>query len=212
MAVAIVEKRSLGALSRAGVVVAMHAAALFVFARAFGLVPGVADVPDDLVLAQVPDTPIPDDPPEPVPFKPDAAQIAQVPIPVTFPDYDFGESAITAVLTDPGDIVIDGTGSADPEPVLVKVMRDPRNPPTQPPYPTEMIHKGKEGVVEVEILVNPDGRVGEARILKSSGFSAFDNATMEEARRKWRFKPATRDGVPYAQWTRQRVVFELKNR
>lgn len=211
MAVATIERRPLGALSRAGIVVAMHAAALYVFARAFGLVPGVAEVPPDIELAIVEERTIPVDTPEKIDYKPDAPQIAQVPIPIIddFPDYDFGETAITAQLVEPGEII--DKGSALPKEVLVGVTRDPRNLPTQPRYPPEMIRLGKEGVVEVEILVNPDGRVGEARILRSSGFSAFDNATMEEARRKWRFKPATRDGVPYAQWTRQRVVFELKN-
>jgi protein TonB len=210
MAVATIEKRSLGALSRAGVVVAMHAAALLVFARAFGLVPGVAEVPPDIELATVPDRTIPDDLPEKVEYKPDAPQIVQVPFPEVFPEFDLGETAITAQLVEPDRIDFD-KGSAEVKPALVGVMRDPRHPPTQPPYPAEMIRLGKEGVVEVEILVNPDGRVAEARILKSSGFSAFDRSTMEEARRKWRFKPATRDGVPYAQWTRQRVVFELKD-
>jgi hypothetical protein len=35
---------------------------------------------------------------------------------------------------------------------------------------------------------------------------------MEEARRKWRLLPAMRDGEPYAQWHRLRVVFNLKDR
>ena len=210
MAVATIERRPLGALSRAGIVVAMHAAALYVFASAFGLVPGVADIPPEIELAAVPDKTVPDDRPEKIEYKPDAPQIVQVPFPEVFPEFDLGETSISAQLVEPDKIVIE-TGSALPKELLVGVKRDPRNLPTQPRYPPEMIRLGKEGVVEVEILVNPDGRVGDARILKSSGFSAFDNATMDEARRKWRFKPATRDGVPYAQWTRQRVVFELKD-
>jgi protein TonB len=210
MAVATLERRPLGALSRAGIVVAMHAAALFVFARAFGLVPGVADVPDDIVLAQVPDHTVPDDPMEKVEYKPDAPQIAQVPIPEVFPDYEVADTGITAQVLEPDKLVFE-TGSALPKEVLVGVTRDPRNLPTQPPYPAEMIRLGKEGVVIIEVLVNPDGRVGDARIFSSSGFSAFDRSTMDEARRKWRFKPATRDGVPYARWIRQRVVFQLKN-
>ncbi len=209
MAVATVERRPLGALSRAGIVVAMHAAALFVFARAFGLVPGVAEIPPDIELAIVEERVKPVDPPEIIEYKPDAPQIAQVPIPIEFPQYDFGEAAITAQLVEP-DLIIE-KGSALPREVLVGVTRDPHNLPSQPRYPPEMIRLGKEGVVIVEILVNPDGRVGEARIHKSSGFAAFDNATVDEARRKWRFKPATLDGVPRAQWIRQRVVFELKN-
>ena len=66
-------------------------------------------------------------------------------------------------------------------------------------------------VVGIEVLVNPNGRVGDARIFRSSGFSAFDRSTLEEAKRKWRFLPATRDGVPEAKWHRLQVVFRLKN-
>jgi protein TonB len=209
MAVATIERRPLGALSRAGIVVAMHAAALFVFARAFGLVPGVAEAPPDIVVADVPVEPRVDEKVPKPEYKPEYDTIAQVPTPDIRLDFDLGEAAITAQLVEP-DLIID-KGSALPKEVLVGVTRDPRNLPTQPPYPAEMIRLGKEGVVIVEVLVNPDGRVGDARIVSSSGFSAFDRSTMDEARRKWRFKPATRDGVPYAQWIRQRVVFQLKD-
>ena len=209
MAVATVERRPLGALSRAGVVVAMHAAALFVFARAFGIVPGVAEVPPDIDIVKVQEPTKTEVPPPKLRYEPEYETLATVPKPVIDLDFDLGETGITAQLVEPG-LEIE-TGSAVPKEVLVGVTRDPRNLPTQPRYPPEMIRLGKEGVVIVEILVNPDGRVGEARILKSSGFAAFDNATMDEARRKWRFKPATLDGVPRAQWIRQRVVFELKN-
>ena len=95
---------------------------------------------------------------------------------------------------------------------LLGVRRDPTHPLTQPPYPAPMIRGNYEGVVEVEVFVQPDGRVADARIVKSSGFDAFDRATLDEARRRWRLLPASRDGVPYAQWERQRVVFKLEDR
>jgi protein TonB len=210
MAAATIEKPSLGALSRAGIVVAMHAAALFVFARAFGLVPGVTDIPPEIELARVPDEIKTDDQAPKPEYRAEYDTTVQVPKPEILLEFDLGETAITAELVEPDKIDFE-KGTAEVKPALVGVMRDPRNPPTQPPYPAEMIRLGKEAVVDVEVLVNPDGRVAAARVLNSSGFSAFDRVTLEEARRKWRFKPATRDGVPYAQWTRQRVVFQLKN-
>ena len=56
----------------------------------------------------------------------------------------------------------------------------------------------------------PNGRVGDARIVRSSGFER-STVTLDEARRNWRLLPATRDGEPFAQWHRLRVVFKLKN-
>ncbi len=34
---------------------------------------------------------------------------------------------------------------------------------------------------------------------------------LEEAKRNWRLIPATRDGVPIAQWYKVRVTFKLTN-
>ena len=210
MAVAIVEKRSLAALSRVGIVAAMHAGALLLFARSFGLMSG--EVAPPTIVADVIPQQLPDEPPPPLPhYVPDRNNVVRVPAPepIPLPD-DLGETSITAELVPPDAIPFE-SGSAEPVPVLVGVRGDPRFPLSQPPYPPELISRGKEGVVDVEVYVNPNGRVAEARIFKSSGFAAFDRSTLEEARRKWRFQPATRDGVPYAQWHRLRVVFNLKD-
>jgi hypothetical protein len=40
----------------------------------------------------------------------------------------------------------------------------------------------------------------------------LDQSAVDEAKRRWRLQPATRDGVPFAQWHKLRVVFELRNR
>jgi protein TonB len=188
----------------------MHAGALLIFARSFGFM-SVEVAPPPIDARFVPQE-IPDDPPPPPPeYVPESNPFARVPesVPIPLP-LDFGDTAITAEVAPPGEIPVE-SGSADPVPVVVGVRGDPRFPPSQPPYPAELIRMGKEGVVDVEVYVNPNGRVDEARVFKSSGFSAFDRSTVEEARRKWRFQPATRDGVPVAQWHRLRVVFKLKD-
>jgi periplasmic protein TonB len=210
MAVTTVEKRSLGALSRVGIVAAMHAGALLLFARSFGLVSG--DTMPPTIEASVIQQQKIDDPPPPTPdYVPQPDNFARIPEPVPIPLPDsLAESSITAELAPLDEIPLE-SGSAEPLPVVVGVRSDSRFPPSQPPYPPEMIRRGQEGVVDVQVYVNPNGRVAEARIFKSSGFSAFDRSTLEEARRKWRFQPATRDGVPIAQWHRLRVVFELKD-
>lgn len=208
MAVAVAQ-RPLGALGRIGIVVAMHLVALLVFAKSFGLTT-VALVPPPMETTVI-DQRRPDDPPPPPPdYRPEPNQFARVPEPLPVPLPDNLDESITAVIAPPDEVPVE-RGSAVPLPQIVGVRADSRYPLTQPAYPSELIRLGKEGVVDVEVFVNASGRVADARIFRSSGFSAFDRATLDEARRKWRFQPATRDGAPYAEWHRLRVVFKLKN-
>ena len=93
---------------------------------------------------------------------------------------------------------VDGPGSSEPMPRLTAVAMDPRHPLTQPPYPPGSIRDNEQGNADVEVYVLPNGRVGEARIVRSTGFERLDRAALEEARRYWRFTPATRDGTPVA--------------
>lgn len=58
------------------------------------------------------------------------------------------------------------------------------NPP--PLYPPELLTQSIEGVVLVTATVTGDGRVVRARLRKSSGRKAFDQAALD-AVRKWRF-------------------------
>jgi protein TonB len=95
------------------------------------------------------------------------------------------------------------------EPVIVAVRQDARHPLTQPPYPPAEIRAGNTGTADIEVYVLPSGRVGDARIIKSTGFDALDRSALAEAKRNWRLLPATRDGVPIAQWHRLRVTFRL---
>jgi periplasmic protein TonB len=89
---------------------------------------------------------------------------------------------------------------------------DPHSPLTQPPYPAAAIRGGEEGNLALEVLVGADGRVRDARVARSSGFPLLDQAAVDEARRHWRLRPGTRDGVPLEQWYTLKVVFHLENR
>ena len=208
MAIA-VERRPLGALGRMGMVAALHVAALYVIARSVGLVSVEVKTPP--IEATVIETRRTDDAPPPKPdYVPERHDTVVLPQPIIDISTDVELEGITAELEPLKDIPIE-SGTAEPEPKIIAVRTDPRSPPSQPPYPAEMIRMDKEGVVGVEVLVGPNGRVADARIFRSSGFSAFDRSTLDEARRRWRFLPATRDGVPEAQWHRLQVVFKLKN-
>jgi TonB family protein len=53
--------------------------------------------------------------------------------------------------------------------------------------------------------------VGDARIIKSTGYDELDRAALTEAKRNWRLLPATRDGVAIPAWHRLRVTFKLND-
>ncbi|HET9391124.1 MAG TPA: TonB family protein [Steroidobacteraceae bacterium] len=113
------------------------------------------------------------------------------------------------IATAPGDV----SARAPPhEAVMTAAAIDPRAPLTQPPYPPAALRAGIEGNLALEVLVGPDGRVRDARVLRTSGSSILDQAAVDEARRHWKLRPATRDGVPFEQWYTLRVVFHLQSR
>lgn len=205
------EKR-FGALGRMGLVAAIHIAALFLIAKSLGIVPAITLEPKRVIADVLPAEPRQEDPP-PVPRDPTMEPTeVLVPIPDLPPiDDRVIDDSITARQVPLGEIPM-GPGTAAVEPDnLVNARNDPRHPLTQPPYPASYIRQGIEGNVDVEIFVQPNGRVGDARVIRSSGYDLFDRAAVEEARRSWRMLPAMRNGEPYAQWYRLRVVFKLKN-
>ena len=65
-----------------------------------------------------------------------------------------------------------------------------------PPYPLVARRLGKEGVVLLEVLVEPDGHAADVRVVRSSGFAPLDDSAATTVRERWRFVPARRDGAP----------------
>jgi protein TonB len=205
-----VERRSMGALGRMSVVAGMHVAVFFLIARSLGIVPPILQ-PDDIKVVPMDEPARRDEPParvDPVLQNPPI----QVPVPED-PQYErpVQETSIAAQPIDPGVTTPDAAGSAD-IPHIVNARQDARHPLSQPRYPSPDIREGNEGNADVEVYVLPDGRVGDARIARSSGFERLDQSAIEEAKRNWRLSPATRAGVPFAQWYKVRVTFKLTNR
>jgi periplasmic protein TonB len=202
-------KRPLGVVGRAGLVVGMHAAVLFAIAQGFVL-KDKADLPDPLVGTIIDKPPIIDIPPPVGPVDPRPHTDIYVPPPVG-PIIDTSEQpaegAISGTTETPPPT---GAGSAVPVPNIVGVHQLARGL-TQPPYPSFDRRNGHEGTAEIEVYVLPNGRVGDARIVTSTGFEGLDRSALQEARTHWRFGPATRDGVPFAQWYRLRVKFRLED-
>jgi periplasmic protein TonB len=200
-----------GAMGRIVVVAGMHAAALYLIAMSLGIAPPLQIVKTELI--SVPEPVVPEDP-LPV-MRPDVQRpdIPQLPMPEPQIPVDDLAPTITAELVPVDELPSQPqSGSALPVPIIASPQIDPRRPLSRPPYPPEVIRLNGEGSAVVEIYVMENGRVGDARIVKSSGFEALDRATLNEAKRNWRLKPGTRDGVPVAQWHRLTVAFRLEDR
>jgi len=79
-----------------------------------------------------------------------------------------------------------------------------------PPYPAEAVRQQIEGVVTLRVLVDVDGTPLEVEIKRSSGNRRLDEAARRQILRKWRFKPAIRDGVAIQVYGVVPVEFSLQ--
>jgi len=206
MAAVAAQRRPLGALGRMGLVAGLHVAVLFVIARSLGIGAPV-EVPPPLVTEIYKET----RPPEELPRMPEPdVTTTQQSLVLPDPDYQqmvFEQDVITGP---PPDAVFENDPPpATPQPQLVGVRQDPRHPLSKPQYSPRIIREGGQGTIEIEVYVLPNGRVGDARVAKSTGFAELDLAAIAEAKRNWRLLPATRNGEPIAQWHRLRVTFKL---
>jgi len=66
---------------------------------------------------------------------------------------------------------------------------------TKPAYPAAARKAGAHGVVEMEAVIESDGKVGEVKVLHAidSKYGLTEEAV--KALKKWRFKPGKKDGV-----------------
>lgn len=208
MSTRIATRNHWGALGRMGIVAGMHAAVIFVVAGALVIKNEIA-IPREIETILIDEPPTITDPP-PIP-QPQIERVElTVPEPVGPPiEQDIEGPPISAQVA-PVERVIDQVGSADPVPVIQAVRQDPRRPLTQPYYPPSEIRAGNQGNADLEVYVLPSGRIGDVRIVRSTGHPRLDQSAIEEAKKSWRLIPATRDGVAIAQWHRLRVVFQLK--
>jgi len=87
-------------------------------------------------------------------------------------------------------------------PVLLKTV--------SPKYPPLALQMKIEGTIQVNALISETGDVINTRVIKrSSNVYGLDKAS-EEAVRKWKFKPAQKDGVNVKVWKQVSVVFKLE--
>lgn len=78
-----------------------------------------------------------------------------------------------------------------------------------PFYPTNAARDGITGVVTVQVLVDPDGTVANARVLAAEPRGVFEAAAIQSVY-KWRFKPVELDGQLVGFQVRSNIRFELQ--
>ncbi|MDX1765250.1 MAG: energy transducer TonB [bacterium] len=78
-----------------------------------------------------------------------------------------------------------------------------------PPYPRLARKQGYAGTVVLEVLVDRQGRVGDLRVLSSSGYALLDKAATA-AVKGWRFEPGRRGAEAVDMWVRVPIRFVLE--
>lgn len=168
-------------------------------------------------------------PPEPAPPPPDPAppkaqqqakakpridQPVQI-VPSTKPSETYYAPPVPGPVIEPG--IPDGVGAGaavfdppkPPPPVLTTAEVDGRYARDfQPVYPTAERRAGNEGVVTLKVLIGVDGRVRQVQQMAAAS-DEFWRVTERQALGRWRFKPATRDGIPVESWRTMTVRFKL---
>jgi periplasmic protein TonB len=164
----------------------------------------------------------PPPPPEPKPQRKEQPRTSSEPLIVTPEPLVDTSSATTITGTDvipdtpPSPYVAEKTGPtvlAEPTPIavppLVGASQDMRYlKDFQPPYPASELRAERDGVVRLKVLIGIDGRVKAVEQLSATS-TAFFEAARRQALSKWRFKPATRGGVPEESWKTMSVRFEI---
>jgi len=112
-------------------------------------------------------------------------------------------------IFDPGPVVISDPPPPISIPVLTEARYDMRFAANQqPPYPAAQQREEIEGNVTVRVKIGTDGRVIAIEPVRATN-DAFFASTRDWALRKWRFKPATRDGVAVESWRTMSVRFTI---
>ncbi|KRD39600.1 hypothetical protein ASE35_04480 [Lysobacter sp. Root916] len=125
--------------------------------------------------------------PLPVPMPPDAS-IAPVPTdttPATTPEGDARKPVASAAKPKPTKPAIAAPRETAPERIAS------RSP--EPEYPATALRRGEGGDVLLRVNVGADGVPGEIDFVRRSSSRELDRAA-QDAVRRWRFEPATRNG------------------
>lgn len=107
--------------------------------------------------------------------------------------------------------VIKGTGGEDAQGSTEGTVAVPRyRENSRPLYPAVARSRGYEGLVMLSAEVRADGKAGEVKIAKTSGYPLLDRSALE-AVEAWKFEPARRGGMPISMWVEIPIRFSLND-
>lgn len=154
-------------------------------------------------------------PPKPhvKPLPPPPVLIAEKPLPAPQPVVEAPKpdpEPVPEVVPSPAPVVAEAPKPAPPPPPIPPRPADYLNNP-KPPYPALSKRLGEEGVVRLNILVNPDGSVAQLEIVKSSGYARLDESARKTVLSSWKFEPARQAGKPVAAWVIVPIQFTLRS-
>lgn len=186
-------------------VVGFHVVVVYLLATGLGsqVVKVAEKIIDTKVIEEVKE--VEDEPPPPPPDLKEPPPY--IPPPEVFIAAEVSSAPTTAIKTVQNKQAVAPAPAAD---VIVMPKANPRRPNTIPNYPPTSRRLGETGVVTLQIYVNEEGKVVDARIAKSSGFKRLDEAAVKHVKRAWRFKPGTKNGKAFATWMTVPVRFVLK--
>jgi protein TonB len=192
-------------------VVILHAFFLWLLASGLGarMVETVMGPVETKIIDELPDKEAPPPPPPDIEQPPPYVPPPEVSIDLAV---DTSNSTAISNVTSQRPVATPPPVAAPPERATV------RTPPstqgkgariTQPEYPPASRRAGEAGTVTLQVFVKEDGRPGEVKIAKSSGYDKLDEAAVKEVQRSWRFVPGKEDGKPVAMWHTFAVTFRL---
>jgi protein TonB len=98
-----------------------------------------------------------------------------------------------------GEFVFEAYELDQPPQVMVRV---------PPVYPYRAREQGVEGAVQVKMLVETDGTVGQVQILDARPAGVFEDAVIKSVV-QWKFTPGKIDGSPVTAWVVTTLRFEF---
>lgn len=110
------------------------------------------------------------------------------------------EPAAAPAATKEGDLVELSSDVVKPE-VLSKV---------NPAYPAVASAKKIEGTVILSLLISEKGDVSDVKLLRAAGGASGLNEAAMAAVKKWKFRPAVKDGKRVKVWMTYPIVFKLQ--
>lgn len=125
------------------------------------------------------------------------------------PTPEGGERPALVETTPPPPPAAPASPAAPPSPPRAVASSAPEPLPGQTPspqYPRQALRRGESGTVIVLAQVGPDGVPTTVSVDQTSGSRALDRAALDAVRR-WRFRPAMKNGQPTVDSVRVPIVF-----